>query len=303
MLTRVSGILVGFLALAMVTGCYRGRRAPSGGPREGQGPAGRQTIHQTGSTTMLPVAEKWHTAFNIEHPEIEIVVSGGGTEAGLKALISETAEIADSSRELEPAEIQQAKAAQVYLLATKVARDGVVVIVNPANPMRAITLELLSDIYSGKVKDWGQAGVSGLGAIELVSRDPASGTRKLFKDVAVTLKGRDKGRDYAPKALEQTSSEAVLTLVSQSKNAIGYVGLGYVNKTVRPLDIIVEEGQEPIPASPGTVRDGTYPLARDLYCVTNGEPTGAVRTYLDWVQGPRGQVIVEQTGYVPLIAP
>jgi phosphate transport system substrate-binding protein len=204
---------------------------------------------------------------------------------------------------VQPAEVAQARGAGVILLAQAVAKDGVAVIVNPANPVRGITLRMLSDIYVGKVRDWGQAGAPGLGAIQLVSRDSASGTYEFFRDAVVTLKGADKSRDYAPEALKQTSNQAVLALVGQTRSAIGYVGLGYLNDSVRAVGIIPEAGGEAVMPTAVTVLDGSYPLARDLYCVTNGEPAGPVRTYLEWIMGPKGQQIVKEAGFVSLIQP
>ena len=292
---RAMTLFAAAAAILLVTaGCSR----PA--PRGPQGPGtGEQTIRQIGSTTMLPLAEKWRSAFNAKHPGVSIAVSGGGSGTGIRALISKTAEIADSSRDIEPEEVQQAKAAGVTPVSSVVALDGVAVIVNPGNPLKEISMKALSDIYTGRTGDWGAAGAPGLGAIQLVSRDSASGTYEVFKEKAVTLDGTDKSRDYAPQALKQTSNEAVLALVGQTRNAIGYVGLGYVNKSVKVLAIVPMKGGSAVTPDEATVRGETYPIARKLYCVTNGEPMGVVKQYMDWIEGPEGQGIVEQVGFVP----
>ena len=295
--STLAGILA--LAVAAAAGCSR-----TGGTGGQAGPgAGAGSIRQIGSTTMLALAEKWRGGFNASHPDVSIAVSGGGSGTGIKALISGTAEIADSSRDVKAEEMKQAEAAGMKLVSHLVARDGMAVIVNPANPLREIPLAVLSDVYVGKTEDWGQAGAPGLGAIQIVSRDSASGTYEMFRETVVTLGGRDKSRDYAPEALKQTSNEAVLALVGQTKNAIGYVGLGYVNDTVKVVAIIPERGGAAVAPSAETVSSGGYPLARSLYCVTNGEPTGAVKTYLDWIKGAEGQAIVRELGFVPVGAP
>ncbi len=115
----------------------------------------------------------------------------------------------------------------------------------------------------------------------------------------VTLEGADSSRDYAPEALRQTSNQIILTLVTQSRSAIGYVGLSYLSADVKPVAIVPLAGGDAVAPTVESVRDGSYPIARSLYCYTNGEPAGAVKQYLDWVMGPEGQAIVEQLGFVP----
>jgi phosphate transport system substrate-binding protein len=195
--------------------------------------------------------------------------------------------------------MEEAEAAGVHPVEHVVAYDGIAVIVNPANPLDEISVGMLSDVYVGRIRDWGEAGAPGLGEIQVISRDSASGTYEVFRDTVVTLGGTDRSRDYAPEALRKASNQIIVTLVSQSRGAIGYVGLGYLNADVKPLSIVPLAGGDAVAPAVGSVRDGSYPVARSLYCYTNGEPTGAVKQYLDWVMGPEGQAIVEQLGFVP----
>ena len=292
-------VMVLFLLAAAVALAAAGCSRPASTGPDSMG-AGEQTIRQIGSTTMLPLAEKWRSAFNAKHPAVSIAVSGGGSGTGIRAVISKTAEIANSSRDIRPEEVQQAQSAGISPVSSAVALDGVAVIVNPANPLKQISMKTLSDIYTGDLTDWGAAGAPGLGAIQLVGRDSASGTFEVFKEKVVTLDGTDKSRDYAPQALKQTSNEAVLTLVGQTKNAIGYVGLGYVNKSVKVLAVAPMKGGASTMPDEATVSDGTYPIARKLYCITNGQPTGVLKEYMDWIKGPEGQEIVKQLGFVPV---
>ena len=274
-----------------------------GGCGRPSGPAGRegraQTIRMIGSTTVLPLGERWQEEFNKRHPEVDIAVSGGGSGTGVKALISGTAEIAMSSRDIKEAEVEQARAAGVTLVEHTVAYDGIAVIVNPANPLKDISLQQLSDIYAGVVRNWSALRVSGLGEIQLISRDSASGTYEVFKEIVVTLEGSEKSRDYAPEALKQTSNQAILTLVSRTKGAIGYVGLGYVDGSVTLLPVSAgKEGEAVFPAAEA-VRDGSYPIARKLHLYTNGDPSGPTKEFLDWIKGNEGQAIVGELGFVP----
>jgi len=282
------------LAICLVLGVI----ATAGGC--GRRGAASQTVRQVGSTTVLPLAERWQQEFNRAHPEVEIAVSGGGSGTGIKALVSGTAEIANSSREIEPKEVEQAKAAGVDPLEHVVAYDGIAVIVHPSNPLTEISVEQLSDIYSGRVRDWAEVGARGMGEIQVVSRDSASGTYEAFKELVVMLGGRDKSRDYAAVALKQISSQAVLALVGRTKGAIGYVGMGYVSGSVKMLRVRPLGGGEAVAATVEDARSGEYPVSRALYCYTDGEPTGALKEYLDWIKGSEGQAIVADLGFVPV---
>lgn len=262
--------------------------------------AANETIRQIGSTTLLPVAEKWRAAFNKKHPNVDIAVSGGGSGTGIKALIAKTAEIADASRPIKSTEVTQAKAAGVNPVEHVVAYDGIAVIVNPANSLKEISVEKLSDVYTGKIRNWSDLGIRGLGEIQLVNRDSSSGTYEVFKEIVVQLHKKDNSRDFSPRALNQTSNQAVLSLVARTKGAIGYVGLGYVDKSVRVVKVMSRPGASAVAPSLSTVRDGSYPIARKLFCYTNGQPTGSLKQYLDWIKGAEGQAIAKDVGFVPV---
>lgn len=268
-----------------------------GGPKA-TGP--KETIRQIGSNTILPLAEKWREAFNAQHPDVDIAVSGGGSGTGIKGLISKSCEIANASREMKDKEIEEAKTAGVEPVEHLVAYDGIAVVVNKENPLTKISVEQLSDIYTGKVTKWDAVGAKGLGDIQVTNRESSSGTYDSFKEMVVQLHGKAKDRDYMAGTLNQTSTENIMALVSQTKGAIGYVGLGYVDDRVKVLDVIPVGGKEPVKASAETVLNGKYPVSRKLYCYTNGEPTGNIKAYLDWIKGPEGQAIVSEVGYIPL---
>ena len=286
-------VLVSLMIALVLAGCGR-----SGGPAGREGRA--QTIRMIGSTTVLPLGERWQEEFSKQHPEADIAVSGGGSGTGIKALISGSAEIAMSSRDIKESEIEQARAAGIDPVEHTVAYDGIAVIVNPANPSQEVSLSGLSDMYSGALRDWSALGVAGLGEIQVISRDSASGTYEVFKEIAVTLGGAEKSRDYAPEALKQTSNQAILTMVARTKAAIGYIGLGYVDGSVKLLPVSVgEEGEGVLPAL-ATVRDGSYPIARKLYLYTNGEPSGPTKEMIDWIKSGDGQEVVEELGFIPV---
>ncbi len=263
-----------------------------------QGPRGGTTIQQIGSTTLLPIAERWAKVFHEEHPEIRIALSGGGSGTGIKALIAGTADIANSSRKIKQQELEQARQAGVEPVEHIVAYDGIAAIVNPKNPVRELSLRQLSDIYCGAISNWRAVGGEDR-EIVVVGRDSASGTYEAFKELVVTLGGRETQRDYCPETLQQASNQAVVDTVAQSEAAIGYVGLGYVTEKVKALRIAAEGG-EPVAPTVENVASGAYPISRALYMYTRGQPQGAVRTYLQWCLSEKGQAIVRELGFVPV---
>jgi phosphate transport system substrate-binding protein len=291
---RAVAILV--ISGSLLAGCGRGPKAAQNA-REGQAAA---TISQIGSTTVLPLAEAWRAKFNEEHPDIDIAVSGGGSGVGLKALIDGTADMATSSRAIKQKEIDQAREAEVSPAEHVVAYDGIAVIAHPSNPIADISVAELSEIFSGRVRDWDGVGVAGKGQIQVVSRDSASGTYESFKELVVMLDGRDRSRDYAASALKQTSNQGILALVAQTKGAIGYIGLGYLDESVKVVAVVPLDGEVAVPPTVASVKSGAYPISRALYIYTAGEPTGTAKTYLDWIQGPTGQAIVADHGFVPV---
>ncbi len=272
----------------------------------------REAVAHIGSTTMLPLAEAWQKSFNRKHPEsmhrpeVDISVSGGGSGTGIRALIAGTADIANSSRDIKEKEIAQAREAGVTPVEHVVAYDGIAVISHPSNPLDEISVDQLSDIFSGRVTTWAELGATGMGDTQVVSRDSASGTYEAFKELVVTMGGRDNTRDYAAAVLKQPSNQAVLALVARTKSAIGYVGLGYLDESVKVLPVIPLsmhgplDGGEAVAPTVENVASGDYSVSRALYCYTNGEPRGATKAYLDWIEGPEGQAIVEELGFVPV---
>jgi len=286
------------------SGCSRpadqGAVAPAvPGPDAGP-PAAGATINQIGSTTVLPLAEKWRGEFNALHPEVNLAVSGGGSGAGIEALSNKSAQIANASREIKGKEKETAATKGVNPVEHLVAYDGIAVIVAKENPLTEISVAKLSDIYTGKIKKWDEVGAKGLGDIQLINRDSSSGTYEAFKEMVVQMGGKDKERDYAAGTMNQTSNEGVKTTVAQSKAGIGYVGLAYVDDTVKALKVVGLDGGASVAPSMDTVQDKSYPISRGLYMYTDGEPSGAVKDYMEYVKSDAGQALVEGVGYVPI---
>ena len=240
-----------------------------------------------GSTTVLPVAQKAAEDFMNKNPSVNVTVRGGGSGTGINALLSGTTDIADSSRPMARAEKE--KLASVGGAATeyKIAIDGLVLIVNPSNPVSGLTLQQAKDIFTGATTNWSEVGGKNE-KIVLVSRDTSSGTYESFKELVL------KGANPAAGALLQASNQAVATTVGQTPNAIGYIGLGYVSDKIKSLTI---NGVQP---SVETVKKGKYPIRRYLYMYTNGPAKGAAASFVNFVLSSEGQKIVAEEGFVPL---
>jgi len=257
------------------------------------------TIENMGSDTIVNLALAWAERYQIEHPDVRISVTGGGSGTGLAALINGTVDIANASRKIKDEEIAQAQANGIQPVEHIIARDAIAVIVNPENPVSELTLQQISDIYSGKITNWKEVGGDDRPIVRL-SRETNSGTHVYFLETVLRLGDKGNKTLFAMNTLLLPSSEGIIAEVRQNPNAIGYDGLGYVPADVKKI-AIAQSGDEPfVLPSVETVNDKTYPIARDLYMYTAGEPTGTIKDYLDWILSPEAQEIVLKLGFVPI---
>ena len=247
-----------------------------------------QQVVINGSTTVLPVVQKAGEAFMASHPDVELSISGGGSGNGIKALIEKQCDIAMSSRDIKDKETDAAKKNDVTPNRITIAVDAIVPVVNPANPVTALTSAQLRDIYSGKVTNWKDVGGAD-GKIVVISRDTSSGTFECWQELIM------KEERVSPAALMQASSGAVVQTISKNKNAIGYVGLGYMDKSTKGLKV------NDVTASAQTALSKQWPIARELFVFTNGAPAGGAKAFVDYLLDPgKGQKNVLEVGYVPL---
>jgi len=255
-------------------------------------------IENKGSDTIVNLALAWAERYQAEHPEIRISVTGGGSGTGLASLINGTVDIANASRKIKEEELAEAQGNGIEPVEHIIARDAIAVIVNPENPVRELTLKQISDIYSGKISNWSEVGGEDRPIVRL-SRETNSGTHVYFLETVLRLGNGEDKTLFSMDTLLLPSSEGIIAEVRQNPNAIGYDGLGYVPKDLKMIAIAKEEGGAYVLPSIPTVNDKTYPIARDLYMYTDGEPTGIVKDYLDWILGSEAQQIVAELGFVP----
>ncbi len=280
--------LAGTLLLAVILcGCVGdqgGEATPTAGPT-GATASGSLTV--TGSTTVLPIADKAAEAFMDANPEADVQVSGGGSSVGVQAVGEGTADIGMASRDLKDAE----KEKYPGLVQHVVARDGIAVIINPGNAVKSLTVEQVRQIYTGEITGWDEVGGS-VAEIVVVGRDSASGTRASFEDLVMD------DQEFAPTMLEKNSNGAIQQTIAGTPGAIGYVGLGYVDESVKGVKIDVD-GTFVDPTVENVIA-GTYPISRELNMFTDGEATGLAATFLEYILSDEGQAIIEEEGFVPV---
>lgn len=248
-----------------------------------------------GSTTVLPLSQAWAEAYMAKNSDASISVSGGGTGTGISMLLNGTVDIANASREIKPEEIKAAKSRKMNIVCTKLAKDGIAVIVNPANNVKNLTMAQLQAIYSGKVSKWSDVGGKSSSKIVVIGRDSSSGTYGFFQE-AVLAKGA-----YRKNMLSMPSNAAVAQAVSQSRDAIGYVGLDFAKSgKLRIISLSKKTGQPGMKPTKATISDGKYPLFRYLYAYTVGKPKGLAGDFMKFCTSKEGQGMVGKSGYVPL---
>jgi phosphate transport system substrate-binding protein len=285
--TLLAGFLIG------LAGC----RAPSATAQREPASAQPKTIVNKGSDTLVNLALAWAEAYTPEHPEVRISVTGGGTGTGITALVNKTADIANASREMKKEEIADARKNGIDPVEHVVARDAIAVVVNPSNPVNQLTLQQISDMYTGKITNWNQVGGEDR-PIVLLSRESNSGTYVYFLENVVRL-GKKSDLLFSPDTLLLPSSQGISEEVKQNPNAIGYDGLGYVTPEQKLIAVARDANGPYVLPSAETANDNSYPVSRALYMYTAGEPTGAIKSYLDWVITD-GQAKVLELGFVPL---
>ena len=263
-------------------------------------PAATAYIENKGSDTIVNLALAWAEQYQSLHPEVRISVTGGGSGTGIAALINGTVDIANASRQIKEEELSEARDNGADPVEFVVARDAIAVIVNPENPVNQLTLQQISDIYSGNINNWLEVGGEDRPIVRL-SRETNSGTHVYFLEVVLRLGQEDNKTLFAVNTLLLPSSEGIIAEVSDNPNAIGYDGLGYVTTEVKMIAVAREDGGPYVLPSAETVNDGEYAIARDLYMYTASEPTGAVKQYLDWIMSPEAQEIVTDLGFVPVV--
>jgi len=258
------------------------------------------TIQNKGSDTMVNLALAWAEKYQSIKPEVSISVTGGGSGTGIASLTNDTVDIANASRAMKDEE-KEAMPAGTPAVEYIVARDAIAVIVNLDNPVSELTLQQVSDIYSGKINNWKEVGGDDLQIVRL-SRETNSGTHVYFLENVLRQGNSEDTTLFSTDTLLLPSSEGIMTEVRDNPHAIGYDGLGYVTPEVKVIAIAEHPEDAYVLPSAETVNDKSYPVARDLYMYTAGLPKGAIQAYIEWIFSEEAQALVKELGFVPVQA-
>lgn len=256
------------LLVLLIAGCGSGN-----GGREGL----NESITIAGSTSVQPFSEVLAEEFMVQNPHARVNVQGGGSSQGIEAVRTGVSDIGASSRELKSEE----KGFHEHLIA----RDGIVVVVHPSNPVNNLSLKELKDIFSSRIENWQELGGPDR-KIVLVSREAGSGTRDGFETLAMD------GETVSNRALIANSTGAIRMIVAGDRNAIGYISLAVLDSTVKPLRI------DDVRPTAENIRNGKYAISRPFIYLTSEEPEGLTRDFIDFVLSDQGQRILEDEGAV-----
>ncbi|HEY4662541.1 MAG TPA: PstS family phosphate ABC transporter substrate-binding protein [Candidatus Humimicrobiaceae bacterium] len=257
-----------------------------------------QELLISGSTTLLPFAEPAAAAF-MEQYGGSITIAGGGSGTGVSECINEINDIANSSRRVESEEIEEAQSMGIELVEVLVAYDGISIILSGnIEGVGELSIRQLSDIFRGIITNWSDVGGPDAEII-LASRDSASGTYEYFLEAVVQMDKSEEENDFTPMVLALQSNADIVNTVTTTDNAIGYIGLGYLQEALdKGASVITVEGIGP---SVETVKNGTYPISRGLYnYYREGGLNEMGLAYLDFIQSDEGQQIALDTGFVPI---
>lgn len=272
------------LATSVITAC--------GGER-------RQVIQNKGSDTLVNVAQAWAETYQTIDPSVVVAVSGGGSGTGIAAVINGTVDIANSSREIEDDELELARKNGQDPVQHIVGYDALAIFLHADNPIDEISIEQLKQIYvdDGNVTRWTDLGVEVPGCNEqeivVVSRQNNSGTYAYFREAVLG------DQDFRLGTRDMHGSKDVVDLVENTPCAIGYSGLAYATDHVKLPCVSQEAGSACVMPTVDSAVDGSYPIARPLFMYTNGEPTGHIGAYLNWIKSDEAQCIILEMGYAP----
>lgn len=260
---------------------------------------GKKAVQIKGSDTMVNLGQAWAEEFMKENPETAIAVTGGGSGTGIAALMSNSTDIAQASRNMEKKELAMAEKKGIKPVEIQVASDGITVIVHPSNPVGRLTIRQLSDIYTGKTKNWKELGGEDKKIVAL-SRERNSGTHVFFQEHVVKLGDKKNKNEFAAAILMMPSSQAIVEEVISNPSAVGYIGLGYLTNKEKALAVAKNEHSAYVVPSVNSVLQKRYPVSRSLLFYVNGIPTDEVKQFVDFVLSAKGQGIVRKMDFVPV---
>jgi phosphate transport system substrate-binding protein len=255
--------------------------------------SGTQAQRIKGSDTMLPLSQKMAEAFMKDNPSLSVSVTGGGSGVGITALIEGTTELAQLSRRIKFDEKARLKEKGKTVKEVTAARDALAVVVHPSNKVTRLAREQLEGIFTGKIKNWKDLGGDDLVIIPY-ARETSSGTYEFFKENVL------KNRNHMSGIMSMPATGAIMQSVSQTRGAVAYVGLAYVNRNVKAVHVSYDRGKTYVEPTAASAENGTYPIVRPLYYYYDAAAEDRVKSFIDFVLSGKGQKIVSDAGFIPV---
>lgn len=246
-----------------------------------------------GSDTCLPLTQTEAESYMNKNKSAKITVTGGGSGVGISALMDGTTDIAMSSRKMKFDEKMKLQEAKKNTKENVIAYDALAIVVHPSNQVSNLTREQLENIFTGKIKNWKEVGGADMKIVPY-SRETSSGTYEFFKESVL------KNKNYMNGILSMPATGAIIQSVSQTKGAIGYVGLAYLNKDVKPIHVSYDAGKNYVAPSLANAKNKTYPIVRPLFYYYDMKNEGKAKPFIDFVLSTEGQEIVKKKGYIPV---
>ncbi|GHT66804.1 phosphate ABC transporter substrate-binding protein [Bacteroidia bacterium] len=244
-----------------------------------------------GSDTCLPLSQQEAENYMKANPSQTITVTGGGSGVGISALIEGTTDIAQSSRKIKFDERQKILEGGKVVKEVIIAYDAMAIIVHSENKVTNLTREQLEGIFTGKITNWNEVGGSDLKIIPY-ARETSSGTYEFFKESVL------KNRNYKSGIMSMPATGAIVQSVSQTKGAIGYIGLAYLNKNVKAIHVSYDKGKTFVVPSEANAKNKTYPIVRPLYYYYLTKAEKIVHPFIDYILSAEGQQTVKEIGFI-----
>ncbi len=253
--------------------------------------AGVQAQKIKGSDTMLPLSQQEAEDFMKTNPSRSVIVTGGGSGVGISALVEGTTDLAQASRKIKFDEKQKLQEGGKTVREVIAAWDALAVVVHPSNRVKKLTREQMEGIFTGKITNWKQVGGDDMKIVPY-SRETSSGTYEFFKESVL------RNKNYVNGIMSMPATGAIIQSVSQTKGAIGYVGLAYLSKNVTAVQVSYDKGVTYVEPSVANAKNKTYPIVRPLYYYYTANNEAKVKPYIDFVLSARGQEIVSGVGFI-----
>jgi len=246
-----------------------------------------------GSDTVLPLSQQEAENYMKSNPSASVTVTGGGSGVGFSALLEGTTDIAQASRRIKFDERQKMKESGKTVKEVIIAYDALAVVVNPANKVTNLTREQLEGIFTGKIKNWKEVGGEDMKIVPY-SRETSSGTYEFFKESVL------KNKNYMNGIMSMPATGAIIQSISQTKGGIGYVGLAYLNKSVKSVHVSYDKGKTYTKPSIENAKNESYPIVRPLYYYYESKSEKKVKPFIDYILSPAGQKTVGSIGFITI---